>query len=110
MQLAAQDWSDVAFVLLLPLILVPVWFALVYAIERTILAGRPLTPFLKSFNVCGSIYLLGTVYVMSFTHLLHLSSGTVWLSIPAWTALFVASIAWWHRRRAKDQQKISISG
>lgn len=104
MQVAGIDWFDVSFDLLLPLALVPLWFLLTYSVERAIFAGRPLTPFLKSFNMHGAIFLLGIVYVMSFTAILGLSPRTIWVSIPAWSFAFAASALWRYRKKRMAEE------
>ncbi len=58
---------DVWFDLLLPLALGALWLALTYSVERAIFAGRPITPFLKSFNLYGGLFVVGLVYSMSVT-------------------------------------------
>ncbi len=100
MSLGTTSASDVWFDLLLPLVLGPLWIALTYSVERAIFAGRPITPFLKSFNLYGALFVVGLVYTMSATALLGFSGQALWISIPAWTLLFVL-FAIWRLKRTK---------
>jgi hypothetical protein len=94
------DWFGVAFDLLLPLVLIPVWFLLTYAVERSISTG-PLSSFLRSFNWLGAIFLLGCVYTMSVTSLLGLPPRTLWVSVPIWTLAFGAVAYFRYSRKRK---------
>lgn len=100
MQVTRVAPFDVAFDLLLPVVLIPVWLLLSYSAERAIFAGRPLTPFLKSFNLHGAVFLAGVVYLMSFTSLLGFAPRTLWMTIPIWALVFAVFAHWRYQKKS----------
>jgi len=106
MQIASIDSVDIVFWIFFPPIGALVAYGVAYTMARSVTGGRPISPSAKRIACYGSIFILGTGYLMAiFLTVFRLPDVGLCASVIVWAALVVWFALWRHRKEKRSEDK-----